>query len=283
METNLTVGVLLTEGLRRLHQGANASSASLDAEVLLAHALAMSRAQIRAHPQNVPAAERARRYGELLERCASGEPVAYILGQREFWSLPIAVNPSVLIPRPETELLVERALALRPDPTGRILELGTGSGAIALALASERADWTITATDLSPTAIATARRNSETLGLQRIGFLTGDWFEPVAGHRFDLILSNPPYVADEDPALRRAPLEHEPHLALAGGADGLNCLRALVRQAPGYLERRGWLLLEHGFDQADAVARELVVRGFCHVRSQRDLAGHERVTEAQWV
>lgn len=252
----------------------------LDAEVLLAHAMAMSRAQIKSHPETMPSAGRARRYAELIERRAGGEPVAYITGHREFWSLPLAVSSTVLVPRPETELLVERALVARPDRTGRIADLGTGSGAIALALASARPEWQITATDVSEEALATARTNAAALGLGQIEFVAGSWFEPLAGRRFDLVLSNPPYVAEGDPALLHAA---EPRLALAAGVDGLACLRIIIQWAPRYLERHGWLLLEHGSGQAAAVARELVVRGFRYVRSHRDLAGHERMTEAHWA
>ncbi|HZO22006.1 MAG TPA: peptide chain release factor N(5)-glutamine methyltransferase [Steroidobacteraceae bacterium] len=284
MDGNLTVRALLAQAIEDL-RGASGAPASvpLDAELLLGHALGMSRAQIRSHPETVPTDERAQRYRRLVQRRKLGEPVAYITGQREFWSLPLAVSPAVLVPRPETELLVERALSLHPQPTARVLELGTGSGAIALALASERPAWLITATDVSEEALVAARTNAATHGLQRVEFLRGSWFAPLAGRVFELVVSNPPYVAEADSALQSPALTYEPRLALAGGVDGLLCLRAIIREAPQYLERRGWLLLEHGAEQADAVARELVVRGFGHVRSHRDLAGHERMTEAQWL
>ena len=287
MDGNLTIGELLREGLQTLLLAAGSSgeadSALLDAELLLAHTLSSSRAQLKSHPESMPSAERASRYAELIRRRAVGEPVAYITGRREFWSLPLAVSPAVLIPRPETELLVERALDLRAAADGSLLDLGTGSGAIAIAIASERPAWRITATELSESALATARLNAAALGLHRIEFLPGNWFEPLVGRRFDLVASNPPYIAESDPALRRAPLQYEPRLALAAGEDGLSSLRGIIQAAPAYLERHGWLLLEHGADQADRVARALVVRGFSHVRSLRDLAGHERMTEAQWT
>jgi release factor glutamine methyltransferase len=294
MAGNLTIGALLAQGIERLRSGSVASSAtrsatsnlgathSLDAELLLAHALSMSRTQLKTHPENVPSHERARRYTELVDRRAAGEPVAYILGYRDFWTLRLAVNPAVLVPRPETELLVERALVLGPTGPARIADLGTGSGAIALALASERPAWAVAATDVSENALGTARANAWRLGLGRVELLKGRWFEPLAGRRFDLIASNPPYVAEGDPALQYAALKHEPQIALAAGPDGMSALCEIVHSAPQYLERRGWLLLEHGSDQAAPVARELVVRGFGHVRSHRDLAGHERMTEAQW-
>jgi release factor glutamine methyltransferase len=290
MAGNLTIGALLAQGTDRLRGADGPGSASgnfgathhLDAELLLAHALSMSRTQLKTHPENVPSFERARRYTELIERRTAGEPVAYILGYRDFWTLRLAVSPAVLVPRPETELLVERALALGPSGPARIADLGTGSGAVALALASERPQWAVAATDISDDALGTARANASMLGLGRVEFLKGRWFEPLPGRRFDLIASNPPYVAEGDPALQDAALRHEPQIALAAGPDGMSSLREIVHSAPHYLERRGWLLLEHGSDQAAAVARELVVRGFGHVRSHRDLAGHERMTEAQW-
>lgn len=283
MSGNLTVGALLSQGIDRLREvSGHDAPVGLDAELLLAHALGMSRAQIKSHPETTPGPTRASRYAELIERRAGGEPVAYITGRREFWSLPLAVGPAVLVPRPETELLIERALALRAQREGRIADLGTGSGAIALALASERREWRITATDVSDEALVTARTNAAALGLGHVEFIAGDWFEPLAARRFDLVLSNPPYVAENDSALL-AVLQHEPRIALAAGSDGMSCLRRIIQRAPPHLERHGWLLLEHGSGQAASVARELVVRGFRHVRSHRDLAGHERMTEAQWA
>jgi release factor glutamine methyltransferase len=296
MAGNLTIGALLTLGTDRL-RGPRAPVAAnrditapltandtptLDAELLLAHALSKTRTHLKTRPEHVPTPEQARRYTDLIERRAAGEPIAYIVGYRDFWTLTLSVNPSVLVPRPETELLVERALTLGPTGPARVADLGTGSGAIALALASERSEWTITATDVSEDALRTARANAATLGLGRVAFLTGRWFEPLTGRRFDLIASNPPYVSEGDAALQDATLQHEPQIALASGPDGLSSLREIVHSAPDYLERRGWLILEHGSDQAAAVARELVGRGFGHVRSHRDLAGHERITEGQW-
>jgi release factor glutamine methyltransferase len=284
MEGNLTIGALLAQGIERLRNATGPlTDAGLDAEVLLAQALSMSRTQLKTHPENVPSHERARRYVELIERRAAGEPVAYIVGYKDFWTLRLAVNPAVLVPRPETELLVERALILGSTGTARVVDLGTGSGAIALALACERKDWAVAATDISEGALDLARANASMLGLGRVEFVKGQWFEPLAARRFDLIVSNPPYVAEGDPALQDPALKREPQIALVSGRDGLSALREIVRLAPQYLERRGWLLLEHGADQAAAVARELVVRGFGHVRSHRDLAGHERITEAQWI
>jgi len=281
-----SLGALRELGAQRLRasvaaQGPGATP-ELDAELILMHVFRISRARLRSHPE-VPAgghAEYARFMG-LLERRATGEPLAYILGKKDFWSLHLTVTPAVLVPRPETELLVERALALRTEESGRVVDLGTGSGAIALSLASERPNWEVTATDVSADALAVARDNAASLGLSRVRFLLGNWFEPLAGRTFDLIVSNPPYVAVDDPAMRDPALRHEPQHALTPGPDAMASLRAIIEAAPVYLERDGWILLEHGADQAADVARALVARGLRYVRSHRDLAGHERMTEAQ--
>jgi release factor glutamine methyltransferase len=275
MTSHLTVRALLQEAMRQLD--------ALDAELLLAHALGASRARLRSHPDDAATPEVAAQFDALVARRARGEPLAYITGRREFWTLSLQVSPAVLVPRPETELLVERALELFPAAPIRAADLGTGSGAIALALASERPDWQVTATDLSEDALTVARGNAKSLGLQRVSFLAGDWLAPLVGRRFNLIVSNPPYVAAADPALAQPALQHEPAMALASGPEGLDALRVIARDAPAHLERGGWLLLEHGGAQADAVARELVVRGFRHVRSRTDLSGHERITEGQWT
>ena len=276
MSSNATVGSCLVEGLRRL-------SSVLDAELLLAHVLGVDRAAVKAHPENPVDAARAGAYLRALERRAAGEPVAYIVGYREFWSLRIGVDPAVLVPRPETELLVERALTLRGADEAHVADLGTGSGAIALALAHERPAWRIVGTDASGAALAVARANARTLGLERVEFLEGSWFAPLAGRTFDLLVSNPPYVAPGDPVLADAPLRFEPRVALTPESpDPLSCLRTIAAQAPDHLVAGGWLLLEHGATQAADVAALLVARGFAHVRSHTDLAGRERMTEGRW-
>ena len=302
MAANLTIDALLTQGTDRLRDAGSARLAArepfatrdpgsdpredarhtLDAELLLAHVLGKTRTFLKAHPEQIPKPEQAQHFSQLLDRRIKGEPIAYIIGSRDFWTLTLAVNPSVLVPRPETELLVERALALGPDGPAAIADLGTGSGAIALALASERPRWKVAAVDISAAALKTARANATTLELNSVEFLEGAWFAPVKNRRFHLIASNPPYVSETDEALADATLQHEPQIALSSGPDGLDAIREIVREAPNYLERHGWLLLEHGSDQAEAVAHELVGRGFGHVTSHPDLAGHWRVTEAQW-
>ena len=280
-----TLAALLHLGTQRLRASAAgqgpAATPDLDAELLLTHVFGTSRARLRSHPEEIGTEAQCRRYLALLERRAAGEPLAYVVGSKDFWSLRLTVTPAVLVPRPETELLVERALALRHAESARIVDLGTGSGAIALTLAHERPRWQVTATDVSEDALTVARANAELLNLNRVQFLRGSWYEPLIGRTFDLIVSNPPYVAADDPAMHDPALLHEPRGALTPGPDAMASLRAIIASAPDYLERDGWLLLEHGADQAPQVARELVARGLRHVRSHRDLAGHERVTEAQ--
>jgi release factor glutamine methyltransferase len=280
MPTDLTTAGLLQEGVRGLQT--TLQSPQLDAELLLAHALHVHRTRLKSHPEEMRGDAERERYLALIARRNSGEPLAYLIGQREFWSLRLSVDPSVLVPRPETELLVERALALRAERPSRVADLGTGCGAIALALARERPSWSIVATDVSGEALRVARHNAEACAIETVEFLLGSWFAPLLDRRFDLLLSNPPYVAQDDPVLVAPPLTFEPRIALTPGPDALASLKAIVREAPEHLEREGWLLLEHGAGQAAEVARALVARGFAHVRSHRDLAGHERMTEARW-
>jgi len=284
---NMTVDALLTRGRQRLQQAARGAgsagrAAGLDTELLLAQVLAIPRARLKSHPETAVEAGAAESFFALVERRAAGEPLAYLTGRREFWSLDLAVTPAVLIPRPETELLVERALALGPPGAACAADLGTGSGAIALALAHERPSWRIVATDVSAPALDVARANAAALGATGIEFLAGSWFGPLAGARFDLLVSNPPYVAADDPALGDPALAFEPALALTPpGRDALAALRLLARGAAAHLLPGGWLLLEHGTSQGPEVRAELVVAGFAHVRSHRDLAGHERMTEGR--
>jgi release factor glutamine methyltransferase len=281
-----TVGELLAAGAQRLQQALGArdpdATPGLDAELLLAHAIDTGRVRLRSHPEELAAADAAVRFRALIERRAAGEPVAYILGRKGFWTLELGVSSAVLIPRPETELLVERALALAPEAQARVADLGTGSGAIALALASARPGWQVIATDLSAEALAVARANAAALGLERVEMVQGDWLACLPQRRFRLLLSNPPYVAESDPALARPELTREPRLALVADEEGLGALRRIIAAAPEHLEPGGWLLLEHGAGQAAAVAGALVARGFAQVRSHRDLAGRERMTEGQW-
>lgn len=253
-------------------------TAVLDAELLVARVLGLGRAALAADPQRAVAPEELLALESLARRRLAGEPVAYLTGRREFWSLELEVTPDVLVPRPETELLVERALeAIRGVERPAVLDLGTGSGAIAVAIASSRGDAAVTATDTSAAALAVARRNAARLGLRNLRFAQGDWYAPLETARFDVIVSNPPYVAAGDPAL--AALAHEPWLALVAGAGGLEALAAVTAGAPARLAPGGRLLLEHGSDQGPAVRGLLEAAGLAGIRTWRDLAGHERVTE----
>lgn len=251
-------------------------SARLEAELLLAEALGKPRSYLFAWPERVLKAETSTRFQALLQRRQQGEPLAYILGMREFWSLDIHVTPATLIPRVETELLVEQLLS-QAQPQQRILDLGTGSGAIALALKHERASLQISASDVSAAALAVARANGSRLGLE-IDWIESDWFGEIAPRRFDFIVSNPPYIASEDVHLSQGDLPFEPPQALASGRDGLDAIRQIIHEAPDYLAAAGWLWLEHGFDQASAVRDLMQQRGFTQVQSQRDLASIERIS-----
>lgn len=272
------IGSALGPGYEALR--GSSDSAQLDAELLLAFVLGRPRAYLRAHPEQILQPDAVARYQQLLARRARGEPLAYLTGEREFWSLTLSVTPDVLVPRPETELAVERCLAAGPAGRGTAADLGTGSGAIALALASERPQWQLWACDRSDAAVGVARGNASRLHLRNIEFVVGDWFVPLRGRRFDLIVSNPPYVAADDAALQQ--LRYEPAMALSPGPTGLEALRQIVLDARAQLVPGGALVLEHGAAQARSVAQMLVAAGYARVRCYADLAGHDRVTEARW-
>lgn len=249
----------------------------LDAQALLAQVFGQPRAWLLAHDDASLDADAHARFMALLERRAGGEPLAYLLGEKEFFGLTLAVTADVLVPRPDTETLVEWALELLPlDTAPRLLDLGTGSGAIALALARQRPAARISAVDASAAALAVARGNGERLGLA-VEWVLGDWFAAFeSARRFELIVSNPPYVAEGDAHL--VALRHEPEQALTAGADGLNAIRRIVAGAPAWLTAGGWLLLEHGFEQGDAVAELLAQAGFRDIGSRHDLGGRTRCT-----
>jgi len=250
----------------------------LDVELLLANALGTSRSYLHTWPEREVEADQQARFEVDLERRRGGEPIAYILGRQGFWSLELEVAAHTLIPRPDTELLVEAALALLPATPAGVLDLGTGTGAIALALASERPAWQVTGVDRVAEAVALAERNRVRLGLGNAHFFASYWFSALTGRRFHLIVSNPPYIAASDGHLAEGDVRFEPRSALVAGADGLDDIRLIVIQAPDYLEPGGWLALEHGFDQAEAVRALLEARGFAAVQSRRDLGGHERIS-----
>ena len=261
--------------------GAARSIDRRDAEILLADCWGLTRSQLLARGgESVPAGV-ADCFGQAVSRRAEGVSVAYLLRRREFWSLTFEVSPDVLVPRPETELVVQRALALVRAPVAEVADLGTGSGAIAIALAHERPEWLITGTDRSTGALEVAQRNGAALVGNRVRWVQGDWYAPLARRRFDALLSNPPYIAESDPVLAGDGLRHEPRLALTPGGDGYGALRTLIEGASDHLKPGGWLVLEHGATQAESLRALLVARGFTSVTSHRDLAGHERVTEGK--
>lgn len=258
-------------------------SPRLDAEVLLCKAIRRDRAYLYAWPDAMLSSDEYALFVDLVESRRRGHPIAHLIGRREFWSLSIEVTPDTLIPRPETELLVECALN-RPDlpPSARVLDLGTGSGAIALAITSERPRWRVTATDLSNPALALAAKNALSLGLDRVSFCQSDWFSALSPDKgFDMIVSNPPYLAVDDPHLCQGDPRFDPQSALTSGPDGLAALRAIIQRAPDYLNRYGWLLVEHGWDQSAAVNELFQSAEFVSVTNHRDLAGHNRVVSGR--
>jgi len=257
-------------------------SARRDTEILLCHCLGKPRAWLYAWPEKEVAPESAQHFSQVLAQRRTGIPVAYITGEREFWSLQLAVNSATLIPRPETETLVAWALELLLPETASVLDLGTGCGAIALAVASERPLWQVTAIDASSPALQVAQGNATRAGLQRVSFLQSNWYEAVGAKRFDLLLANPPYIGSDDPHLARGDVRFEPRSALVSAHGGLADLDLLVAGAPAQLHDGGWLLLEHGFEQAEAVRGMLRNAGFHQVSTRRDLARQERSTGGCW-
>lgn len=253
-------------------------SPRLDAEVLVMHACGIDRSELITRHETALTGEQQHKLEGLLERRKYGEPVAYLTGTREFWSMELNVTSATLIPRPETELLVEKALEHIPhDAESTIADLGTGSGAVALAIAKERPHSHVIATDNSPAALEVARSNAKKIGLTNIEFHEGDWFAALAGAAFDMILSNPPYIRAGDPHLKQGDLRFEPATALVAGDDGLDAIRHIARHAPEFLKPGGWLLFEHGWDQAEAIGDYLRQQGYRNIVCHTDLTGHARV------
>ena len=261
----------------------HADEASIDVRLLLQQVLNVNHAWLISHAHDLLSADQMNGFNALFERRLAGEPMAYILGQREFYGLNLKTTSATLIPRPDTEVLVESGLAKIPTGTPtKVLDLGTGSGAIALAIASQRPLANITAVDFSEEALQVAQENAASLNLNHVTFIQSSWFDALANRKFDLIVSNPPYIAKDDVHLQQGDLRFEPITALASGKDGLDNIRVIVANAPQHLNQNGWLMLEHGYDQAGAVSRLLADRGFTQVSHALDLAGIQRVTMGCW-
>jgi release factor glutamine methyltransferase len=275
-----TIAMLLQKSASVLKS--TSRSARLDAEVLLAHVMGRTRVQLYGSGTDTVKSEIAVRYIKLIKERRAGKPVAHLTGSREFWSMELQVTADTLIPRAETELLVECALKHIPvigNPV--VLEMGTGSGAVAMALATERDEARIMATDISVAALAVAEQNASSHNIENIDFCFGDWFSAAVDRIFDVIVSNPPYVTDDEWIRHHFELAHEPVLALRGGRDGLLAIRKIIDQAPAHLKPGGWLIIEHGFRQGPEIADLFVQQGFTRVSTYRDLPGHPRVTEGR--
>jgi release factor glutamine methyltransferase len=263
-------------------QGSGSDSPSLDAAVLLCHVLDKPRSYLLTWPDRELTAEQYQGFRAVLARRLNGEPVAYITGEREFWSLPLKVSSSTLIPRPDTERLVELALEKAPAEPASMLDLGTGTGAIALALASELPDFQIVGVDIRPEARELATENARRLGLHNVRFFSGSWFEPIeTGTKFALIVSNPPYIDRHDPHLSQGDVRFEPVSALVAEEKGLADIRHIATLAREYLQHSGWLLFEHGYEQGKAVRELMEALGYQQVKTEQDYAGNDRVTLGQ--
>ena len=258
-------------------------SPRLDAELLLAHILSVERSYLYAHPEQTLSCVVCQRFDVLVRRRAQSEPIAYLLGEKSFWDLTLKVSSAVLIPRPETELLVETALELgAPAKSLRVTDLGTGSGAIALAIGQSRPLWRITGTDTSPDALEIARQNRGTLGLSNVDFQEGSWCDPLPSGSMDIIIANPPYIAPDDPYLSLQELRYEPVMALRSESNGYRDLQSIAAQAREKLVSGGWLLLEHGYAQHETLLALLRDFGYSDVEGKKDLAGVPRMIQARW-
>ncbi|KPQ28284.1 MAG: protein-(glutamine-N5) methyltransferase, release factor-specific [Marinobacter excellens HL-55] len=275
-ESSLTCESLLNQAAARI----KGDSPRLDAELLLSYVTGLGRTSFRAWPERQVLEDQAQQFFELVAERVSGQPIAYLLGQQEFWSLPLIVSASTLIPRPDTECLVEAALSLELPEHALVLDLGTGTGAIALALASEHPNWQIWASDRITDAVELARGNSTALGLP-ITVVQSHWFDQLPEAQFDLLISNPPYIAASDHHLGEGDVRFEPSSALVAGYDGLDDIRLLVSQGQNWLNQGGWLLLEHGYDQGEAVRHLFAQTGWHKIETRKDYGGNERMTLAR--
>ncbi len=270
--------MIIRDLLKRAQISLASETAALDCELLLCHCLGKDRTYIYTWPEREVGSAIENTFHELVERRASGEPIAYLIGQREFWSLPLRVNNSTLIPRPDTERLVEVALALPLQKNAHVLDLGTGTGAIALALANENPYWQVLGVDFTEEAVQLAQENTRDLKINNAQFLQSNWFENIPAQRFDLIVSNPPYIAENDPHLVQGDVRFEPRRALVAAHNGLAAITEIANAAPNYLRADGWLLFEHGYEQAPAVRTLLSQLSYHDISTWNDFGGNERVT-----
>ena len=267
--------------LQRSAELVASDSAPLDTELLLCHALGVDRTYLKTWPDCLPNTDQLNAFKGLFQRRLRGEPIAYILGWQGFWSLDLKVSAHTLIPRPETELLVETALALSLPSKASVLDLGTGTGAIALALASERCSWALTAVDIQPEAVALAEENRAAHRLNNVKVVQGNWFSSLPAVKFDLIVSNPPYIENNDTHLSQGDVRFEPASALVSGPQGFDDLILLVAQSAGFLAANGWLLVEHGCEQGDGVRALFAEAGFHAIETRRDYNQLDRITLGQ--
>ena len=272
--------VTVTELLQKAEQIINSSeSARLDAEILFCEVMQFNRSRIYSHPEQIVPADKSTLFQSLIEQRQQGRPIAHLTGKKEFWSLELAINKDTLIPRPETELLVETALQMIPDDTiFNILDLGTGSGAIAIALASERPDCNIVATDINTNALIMAKKNATTHQLENIQFYLSNWYQNIPSQEFDLIVSNPPYIRQDDEHLSQGDVRFEPELALVAGADGMQAINIILGNAKQYLASNAYLLIEHGYDQKQSVHEVFLKYDFRQPKTYQDLSGQDRIT-----
>ncbi len=273
--------VTISELLQRSAELTDSDSAVLDTELLLSHALDVSRTYLKTWPDRQPDTDQVTTFTALFQRRLRGEPIAYILGHQGFWSLDLKVSEHTLIPRPETELLVETALELQLPPQSSVLDLGTGTGAIALALACERNDWNITALDFQPQAVALAEENRAAHKLDNVQIVQSNWFAALPAVKFDLIVSNPPYIESNDPHLSQGDVRFEPPSALVSGAEGLDDLILLIGQSVAFLKPNGWLLVEHGYDQGPGVRALFTEAAFSAIETRNDYNQIDRITFGQ--
>ncbi len=275
------ISTTLSNAIQQL--GTTSDSADLDAEVLLSHVLNKPRSHLRAWPEKILSSQQTQHYQQLIEQRYSGMPVAYLTGQREFWSRDFMVSPDVLIPRPDTELLIELSLnLLKHKPNARVLDLGTGSGIIAITLAAERPGLTVFATDICAKALSIAKNNATKHRVNNVHFLQSNWFNAIERSTFDLIISNPPYIKENDPHLSEGDVRFEPEQALTAAESGLKDIKLITKHGRNYLKPDATLLIEHGYDQQTSVQNIFNMFNFENIKTHPDLAGHPRVTSGQW-